>query len=99
MNQQQWSQIAAKAWADPKIKQRLLTNPAEVLTEHGIPVPSAITVKVVENTEKLVYLTLPVRPSGELSESELQQVSGGIIAILIGAAPPARQVKGGNTAS
>lgn len=71
----QWSQLVARAWADDALKQRLLAEPAAVLKEHGVLVPDGIQIKVAENTEKLVHLTLPVKPGPEdLSEEELHPV-------------------------
>jgi hypothetical protein len=75
MNEKHWSQIVAKAWADPKFKQRLVSNPSSVLKEHGVTVPAGVTVKVIENTDNVVHLTLPVQPSGELSDDELAEVA------------------------
>jgi Nitrile hydratase, alpha chain len=77
MSDQQWTQIVARAWADDKFKKRLLTDRAAVLKENGIDVPAGVAVKVVENTAKVCYLTLPAKPSGELSEEELLKVTGG----------------------
>src|SRR5207249_6970047 len=59
-----WSQLVAQAWTDDNLKRRLLENPASVLREHGIPVPAGVEVKVVENTDKVTYLTLPAKPAG-----------------------------------
>jgi hypothetical protein len=73
-----WSQLVAKAWADDAFRRRLIADPATVLAEHGLVVPAGVTVKVVENTDKLVYLTLPVKPSPEeLSEEELRDAVAG----------------------
>lgn len=78
----QWSQIVAKAWADETFKKRLLADPAGVLMGHGMIVPAGVEVRVVENTDQVRYLTLPVRPTGEtggaLNEEELARVAGGI---------------------
>ena len=79
MNEKQWSQIVAKAWADAKFKQRLLADPAAVLKENGIEVPPGVTVKIIENSEKVVHLTLPAKPDGELSEEALAKVAGGAL--------------------
>ena len=73
----QWSQIVAKAWADESFKRRLLAEPATVLKEQGIAVPSGVQVKVVEDTETVRHLTLPVKPVGELDEEALKHVVGG----------------------
>jgi hypothetical protein len=76
--QQQWGQIVAKAWGDPAYKARLISDPAAVLKAQGISVPAGVQFKVVESTEKLIYLPLPPSPSSEeLSEEELQHVAGG----------------------
>jgi hypothetical protein len=73
-----WGELVSKAWGDAALKKRLLADPAAVLKEHGLIVPAGITVKVVENTDKVIHLTLPQPPSAaELSEQELQAVAGG----------------------
>jgi hypothetical protein len=77
----QWSQIVARAWADEAFKRRLLADPAAVLKEHGVELPTGIQVKVVVNTDRVVYLTLPLRPTDlerGLSAEELAQVVGGV---------------------
>jgi nitrile hydratase alpha subunit len=79
MFSKQWSQVVAKAWADDKFKQRLLANPAAMLKENGVAVPAHVQVIVVENTDKVVHLTLPAKPSGEISEADLAKVAGGIV--------------------
>src|SRR5262249_11464628 len=72
-----WEQIVAKAWADEGFKRRLSADPAAVLKEHGDAVPVGVQVKGVENTEKVLYLTIPARPSGELTEEQLAAVGAG----------------------
>jgi len=72
----QWSLIVARAWADDEFKDRLLSDPRTVLRENGIEIAPDVHVNVVENTEKLVYFTLPANPSGDLSEEELSPVAG-----------------------
>ena len=74
-----WSHLVAQAWADEKLKQRLIASPAVVLQEHGIEV-SGRELRVVENTEKVSYLVLPAEPAGgvvELSSGQLSTVAGG----------------------
>lgn len=63
---------------DPAFRARFKANPAAVLTESGIGVPPGVSLHVVENTEKELYITLPpAAGTAELSEAELEQVAGG----------------------
>lgn len=82
-----WGQIVAKAWQDESLKKRLLADPAAVLKEYGIEVPPGVQLRVVENTDQILHLTLPSKPTRELSENELERVAAGGIwgAVLIGA--------------
>ena len=79
MFEKQWSQIVAKAWVDANFKKRLMADPAAVLGENGIDALKGFRVKVVENTDQVVHLTLPRKPSEPLSEAELANVAGGYI--------------------
>lgn len=75
---QQWGQIVAKAWANEGFKGRLLANPGVVLQEEGMVILAGFQVKVVEDTDKVLHLTLPAKPGqGELSEEDLDRVAGG----------------------
>jgi len=75
----QWSQVVGQAWADASFKRRLFANPAAVLTEYGVTLPAGLQVKLLESTEKvpnntddLVHVIFPAKPSAEdLSEEEL----------------------------
>src|SRR5437899_3257117 len=74
----QWGQLVSRAWADAAFKAKLLADPAAVLKENGLAPPAGKQIKVVENTDKVIYLILPTQPSAaELSEEELQRVAGG----------------------
>ncbi|HEY2574049.1 MAG TPA: NHLP leader peptide family RiPP precursor [Verrucomicrobiaceae bacterium] len=72
-----WSKVVAKAWADEGLKKRLLADSATVLKEYGLELPTGMSVHIVENTERDLYLVFPPRPSEELSEKELEKVAGG----------------------
>ena len=57
-----WARVVAKAWADEEYKRRLLTDPAAVAREEGVPVPAGLTLKVVEDTPATRTLVLPPIP-------------------------------------
>jgi hypothetical protein len=46
-----WSQVVARAWCDQDFKERLLSDPRNVLSEHGVDVPEGTEVQVVEGAE------------------------------------------------
>jgi Nitrile hydratase, alpha chain len=73
-----WSQIVAKAWCDEGFMKRLLSDPRDVLAEHGMGVPEDREVKVVEGTEVKVedtdrerHFILSVSPPDELTDEDL----------------------------
>jgi hypothetical protein len=74
-----WSQIVARAWCDEGLMKRLLSDPRNVLAEHGLKVPEGTEVKVVEGAEVKVvehtdtvrHFTLPVSPPDELTDEDL----------------------------
>lgn len=66
-----YGRLVAKAWSDPAFKLRLMADPRAVLKEEGIEVPAGADVRVVENTDQVVYLTLPRQPTDELSDEEV----------------------------
>jgi hypothetical protein len=73
-----WQRLIARAWSDPALKARLLADPAAVLKENGVTVPAGVTVRVVEDTDAVLNLVLPVKPApAELSDEELRQAAGG----------------------
>lgn len=77
----EYDEIIAKAWADPAFKRRLLDNPVAVAKEHGIPVPSNMKIRIVENTDDVVHVVLPVKPpEGLLTDEQLDSISGGFSA-------------------
>lgn len=76
--QKKYAHIVAKAWNDERFKQRLIADPIGVLREEGIDIPDGVEVRVVENSERVFYLSLPPRPEMSLSEEQLDKVSGGL---------------------
>ena len=69
--------IIARAWRDPAFKAKLLADPHATLKEAGLQVREGVTVTVVENTDTHHHLVLPPKPTGELSDAELDKVAGG----------------------
>jgi hypothetical protein len=71
-------QIIAKAWSDEAFKQRLLSDATAVLQEEGVPLPKGLTVKAVENSEKVYHLVIPPKASvGQLDDEQLTQIVAG----------------------
>lgn len=55
--------ILEKAMKDEAFKKELMTNPKEALKkEFNIEVPQDIDIKVLEETEKQVYVVIPASP-------------------------------------
>ncbi len=75
----QLASLFAACWKDEALKARFMSDPKAVLLEHGMEVPEGIDVKVVENSENCVHITMPGAPTGhhELSDAELAAAAGG----------------------
>ena len=71
--------LFAACWKDEDLKARLMADPKTVLAEYDMPVPDGMDVKVVENADNCVHITMPAPPSGsmELSDEELSNAAGG----------------------
>lgn len=77
-----YAQIVAKAWDDASFKQRLLSEPKMVFQENGINIPDELEIRVLENTVDSVYFILPIKPSEELSDEQLETVTGGVFIVI-----------------
>ena len=73
----QYGQLVAKAWSDEGFKARLLANPKAAMAEVGMDAPEGVEIEVVESTQEKAYLVIPPKPVGELSDEDLDKVSGG----------------------
>ncbi len=71
------AQLFAACWKDEALKARLISDPKVVVAEYDMPVPDGIDVTVVENNDSTVHITLPAKPSTELSDEQLCEVAGG----------------------
>ena len=75
----QLTSLFAACWKDEALKARFMSDPKAVLKEHGLDVPDNLDVKVVENADDCVHITLPAQPAGhmDLSDDELSKAAGG----------------------
>ena len=77
------AELFAACWKDEALKARFLSDPKSVLAEFGMPVPGDLDIKVVENADDSVHITLPAPPDGHdsLSDDELSNAAGGASAV------------------
>jgi hypothetical protein len=75
--------IRTAAMEDAEYRQALIDDPKATLSkEMGEELPADLEVKTIEETGKVIYLTVPeaMPQSGdELSEDDLQKVAGGFL--------------------
>ena len=85
-----FAELFAACWKDDALKQRFMADPKAVLAERGIDMPDNIDVKVVENSDNTVHITMPMAPDGheDLSMEELSQAAGGTITTLSDTSDP-----------
>ena len=63
-----YAKVIARAWSDPDFKAQLLADPNTALAAMNAPVPN-LTIRVVENTDQVTYLVVPLR-SAETGHSD-----------------------------
>jgi hypothetical protein len=82
MNQEerskQMSELIAKCWADEGFKRKLLDDPMATLKSEGVKVRAGVSIKTLEDTDKVFHLVIPVKPT-ELSDADLAKVAGGYL--------------------
>jgi hypothetical protein len=80
MNQEEqakkMSQLIAKCWADEGFKRKALADPAATLKSEAVELPAGLSIKAHENTDKVVHLVIPAKPT-DLSDEDLDNVVGG----------------------
>lgn len=78
---EQLATVMAKANSDDAFRAKLLADAHTALSELGIDVPEGKTINFVENTSDTMNIILPPMPiEGELSETELADLAGGVSA-------------------
>jgi hypothetical protein len=65
MQAERYNAVVARAWTQPEYKARLLAEPARVLGEAGIDLPSGKSLRVVEVGKNEVYVVLPAQLDAE----------------------------------
>ena len=75
----QLASLFAACWKDEALKARFMADPRAVLAEYDMDVPDGMDVKVVENADNCVHITMPAPPTGhmELSDEEMSHAAGG----------------------
>jgi hypothetical protein len=71
------SELIARVWSDEAFKARLKSDPKGALAEMGYKMPAHVEFEVLEATPTKQYLVIPPKPSGELSDADLENVAGG----------------------
>ena len=84
------AELFAACWKDEALKARFMADPKAVLAEYGMPVPDGMDVKVVENADDCVHITLPLPPAEntDLSDDALSRAAGGSQAACIAPTSP-----------
>lgn len=66
-------QIVSKAWVDDVFKYKLLSDPAKVLRSEGVSIPQGVEIRIVQDTDNVRHVVMPVRPSlQELTEEQFK---------------------------
>ena len=76
-NTQKWIALVRKSWDDPSLKEAALADPKGFLISHGFEGLETQTVEIHENTENTLHLTLPEKPSRDISDELLSHIVAG----------------------
>ena len=83
--------VINKAWDDAQFKSELVANPKSAIqTVTGLAVPEGVNIVVNDQTDPdTIFLNIPSKPnfeSMELTDEQLEQVSGGEVFVIVGTA-------------
>jgi hypothetical protein len=62
----QLASLFAASWKDDTLTAGFMSDPKAVLAEYDLAVPDGMDVKVVENADTCVHITMPAPPSGHM---------------------------------
>ena len=68
--------IITRCWEDEEFKKRLMADPAKILDAEGVSVLDGVSIRVVEDTEQVRTLIIPLAPS-HLDDDQLKGITGG----------------------
>jgi hypothetical protein len=78
--------VIAKAWQDEAYRKELIADPKGVLQkEFGVELPEGLSIEVLEESPSKLYIVIPPKPTGELSDEQLEAVAGGACIPVVGA--------------
>jgi hypothetical protein len=78
-NRQKLSQLAERAWTNETLRNELLSDPTPVLQKDGIEIPKGFDVQVRSDKDSVSFNFVPqTTPNGELPDSALENVTGGL---------------------
>ena len=69
--------VITQCWEDEAFKERLLADPAATLAAEGVQVPAGITVNVAVDAADVRTLVIPLPPTAELRDAELDGIAAG----------------------
>jgi len=69
-------QIVSKAWIDEAFQHRLRSDPAGVLRSEGVRIPQGVEIRLMEDTENVRHIVLPMKPSVQEITEEQFKVHG-----------------------
>lgn len=67
--------VIEKAWSDQGFRERLIKDPAGVLSKEGIEPPSGVEIQVIESTPKKRYFVIPPTPDQNLTAAQVKAKS------------------------
>ena len=65
-----YARVIARAWSDPKFRQRLLDDPAQALKVFGVDVPDGVSLVLVEDSAAVQHLAIPFAMSDADGEAD-----------------------------
>ena len=69
-------ELNVRLWETPELKSRLMASPKEFLTGEGLEFADGLTVKILENSARKMFLPIPFQPSKLDPENGLEFARG-----------------------